>query len=452
MSWSTVFAWVPSRASFRTLGRHGWHCRRELWCLETTPSRSSDGRAAEIALELSQRLTYPRQYSVRRAAPVHRAGRDRARPLGGGCVHARAGHHQRRRPLGGRRRALVWWPAANRERDRNTDPLRLPRPGRAHPRRRCQRPEQLARRGRRRSGRSSASRSCSRACVRSPSSGRSRGSRSRWLTSRTCTTSSPPGRKTRSPSAASSPRATERWSTPPRFVLIAGAATYDPRGLARPARSSTRSRLLVIQTRYIETASDDALVTFDCDAGPALAIGRLPMSSAADMDAAVAKIVGRRLAMPEDTLLLVRDRDGTIPFSAASAEVRSALSGWRTQDFARGADDAASHTALLEALRAGPLAVDYQGHGAEDFWTGRILSTHGRRRALGCWKQPRSSSPRPASTRTSSTSAARRSGRPSLRTPNGGAWGVWASSAETVPTEHALLSKTLLCCRAERRA
>ena len=31
-----------------------------------------------------------------------------------------------------------------------------------------------------------------------------------------------------------------------------------------------------------------------------------------------------------------------------------------------------------------------------------------------------------------------------LRTPGGGAWGIWASSAYTVPTEHPLFSKTVL--------
>jgi hypothetical protein len=93
------------------------------------------------------------------------------------------------------------------------------------------------------------------------------------------------------------------------------------------------------------------------------------------MDAAVAKILARKLASPSDSVLLVRDRDGNVAFSAASAEVRSALSGWKTQELARGEDDAAAHSALLDALQSGPIAVDYQGHGAEDFWAARMLST-----------------------------------------------------------------------------
>jgi len=157
--------------------------------------------------------------------------------------------------------------------------------------------------------------------------------------------------------------AVENWSTAPRYVLLVGGATYDPRGwLGQPELDQVPT--VLVPTRYIEAASDDALVTFESAKGPSLAIGRLPASNAADMDAAVAKILGRKLGGPQDTLLLVRDRDGAIQFSAASAEVRSALSGWPTDDFARGADDSASHSGLLDAFRAGPIAVDYQGHGA----------------------------------------------------------------------------------------
>ena len=232
------------------------------------------------------------------------------------------------------------------------------------------------------------------------------------------------------------------WSNAPRFVLLAGAATYDPRGwLGRPELDQVPT--VMVATRYIEASSDDALVTFDPATGPALAIGRLPLSSPAEMDAAVAKIVGRKVATTNDSLLLVHDRDGNIPFSAATAEVQSALSRWKTQDFARGADDGATHTALVEALRAGPIAVDYQGHGAEDFWAGRILASTDVDALAGAGN----SSLLVAATCLNAyfVDIGREAlGSALLRTPGGGAWGVWASSALTLPTQHALLSRTLL--------
>ena len=236
--------------------------------------------------------------------------------------------------------------------------------------------------------------------------------------------------------------AVRSWSIPPLYVLLAGAATYDPRGwLGRPELDQVPT--VLVWTRYLEAASDDALVTFDPAAGPALAVGRLPASNAADMEAAVAKILGRKLATPDDSLLLVHDRDGTFPFSRASAEVQAALPSWNVQELGRGADDAATHTALVEALRAGPRVLDYQGHGAEDLWGGRILTTADVDALSGSG----STSLVVAATCLNAyfIDIGREAlGSALLRTPNGGAWGVWASSAMTLPTEHALLSETLL--------
>ncbi len=249
--------------------------------------------------------------------------------------------------------------------------------------------------------------------------------------------------------------AAQNWSTAPQFVLLAGAATYDPRGwLGHPELDQVPTMFIWAQTPQFETltASDDALVTFDGATEPALAVGRLPMPTAAEMDTAVAKIVGRRLAVPSDALLMVHDHDGISSFSAASAEVQAALSGWTIQEIARGtgtdpeqkALDAATHAALLDALRGGPVAVDYQGHGAEDFWTGgRILATTDADALAGTGK----SALFVAATCLNAyfIDIGRESlGSALLRTSNGGAWGVWASSAPTIPIEHPLLSKTLL--------
>ncbi|HEY1417617.1 MAG TPA: C25 family cysteine peptidase, partial [Myxococcaceae bacterium] len=233
-----------------------------------------------------------------------------------------------------------------------------------------------------------------------------------------------------------------RWAVAPRFVLLAGAATYDPRGwLGQPELDQVPT--VTVQTQVQEAPSDDALVTFDAAAGPALAIGRLPMSTPAEMDAAVAKILGRRIAAKNDELLLVRDRDGTSLFSSASAEVEAALSGWKAQEFARGPDDAANHAALLDALRSGPVVVDYQGHGTEDLWNGRMLSSADVDALAGAGN----SSLFVAATCLNAyfIDFDRESlGAALLRTPSGGAWGIWANSAFSNPTEHALFSKTVL--------
>jgi len=206
---------------------------------------------------------------------------------------------------------------------------------------------------------------------------------------------------------------------------------------------------ILTATGLLESASDDALVTFNGSLGPALAIGRLPLGTAADMDGAVAKIVGHAPASKLDgNVLLVSDVDFVsnppLDFAAASSEVGAALSGWNAKNFVRDPNAGeATHTALLEALRAGPVAVDYQGHGSEDIWGGRMLSASDSDALSGSGN----GTLMVAATCLNAyfIDIGRESlGSALLRTPNGGAWGVWASTALTLPTEHALFSKTVL--------
>ena len=64
------------------------------------------------------------------------------------------------------------------------------------------------------------------------------------------------------------------WRVPPRFVLLVGDATFDPRnflGLGDFDFAPTR----LIDTATMETASDDWFVDADLDGVPELAIGRM---------------------------------------------------------------------------------------------------------------------------------------------------------------------------------
>ncbi len=68
------------------------------------------------------------------------------------------------------------------------------------------------------------------------------------------------------------------WQTPPRFVLLVGDASLDPRNyleLGDVDFIPTRS----VETALLETASDDWFVDFDEDHVPELAIGRLPVQT-----------------------------------------------------------------------------------------------------------------------------------------------------------------------------
>ncbi len=79
------------------------------------------------------------------------------------------------------------------------------------------------------------------------------------------------------------------WKKPARYVLVLGDASYDPKnylGLGDFDLVPTR----LIDTTFMETASDDSLVDFNGDGIADLPIGRLPVRNAAEASLMIAKI------------------------------------------------------------------------------------------------------------------------------------------------------------------
>ena len=127
-------------------------------------------------------------------------------------------------------------------------------------------------------------------------------------------------------------RATAQWSRPPRFLLLVGNATQDPRdyfGFGEPDYVPTK----VVQTGAMEAASDDWFVDADDDGFADLAIvGRLPARSDAQVAAMVSKIIGYEQGAGGDwqrSVLLVSDRDptGDVDFAALNDRAREAAAG-----------------------------------------------------------------------------------------------------------------------------
>ena len=86
-------------------------------------------------------------------------------------------------------------------------------------------------------------------------------------------------------------RARTNWKKPPRNVLLVGDATFDPRnyiGLGNFDFVPTK----LVDTVYLETASDDWFVDFNGDGLPEIAVGRLPVRTVEGAATVVSKIVG----------------------------------------------------------------------------------------------------------------------------------------------------------------
>ena len=169
--------------------------------------------------------------------------------------------------------------------------------------------------------------------------------------------------------------ATGSWKRKPRYVLLAGDASLDPKNyLGFGDKDFVPTRLT--DTQMFETAWDDWLVDFNNDGLAELALGRLPFSSVIDAAAMVSKIVAYERATPTQEATLVADSNGDFDFEGASSAVAALIPGnIRTTRIDRGQMDAASARGqLFEALLRGQKIVNYVGHGSVGQWRGNLLT------------------------------------------------------------------------------
>jgi hypothetical protein len=160
------------------------------------------------------------------------------------------------------------------------------------------------------------------------------------------------------------------WSVPPRYVALAGTGTFDYRNLL--GFGDERVPPLMLETPGGLFASDNLLGDVDGDGLPEMAVGRIPVLSAAELDAYTAKLTAYEGATPAawtGTALLLSDvPDQGGDFAADSDAIAGQLSGlYTTQRIDLATTPLADARAqLLAALGTGAAFVNYTGHGGLD--------------------------------------------------------------------------------------
>ncbi len=232
------------------------------------------------------------------------------------------------------------------------------------------------------------------------------------------------------------------WKTGPRFVLLGADSSFDPKNyLGLGDWDIAPSKL--IDTGLMETASDDWLADFNDDGLPELAVGRLPVRSAEEAAAAVAKIISYEGASPSEEVLLVADANDGFDFEGANKELRALIpTSLRVNEIDRGGLDAeTARGRLMEAINRGQKVVNYTGHGSVDLWRGNLLTSE-------------DASLMENRTRPSlfimmtclngySNDPALESLAESLMKAEGGAIAVWSSSGMTDPGEQAAMNRAV---------
>lgn len=161
----------------------------------------------------------------------------------------------------------------------------------------------------------------------------------------------------------------QNWATAPRYVLLVGDASYDPRDyLQLGAHDYVPTGWLT--TDAFETMSDESLVDFNGDGVGEMSVGRWPVRSATEAAALTVKTLAYH-ADPSRGALFVSDTDTSEDFAGMNQALRSQLpQGMPSQTLVRGTQpDSTLRPALLAAMNNGPALVHYAGHGSIETWS-----------------------------------------------------------------------------------
>ena len=161
------------------------------------------------------------------------------------------------------------------------------------------------------------------------------------------------------------------WAPAPRFVLLVGDASFDPRNFLGQGDFDFAPTKL-IDTQEMETASDDWFVDWNSDAIPDIAIGRLPVRTPAEASTVVGKILGYGGAanLSRGGLFIADADEPGLSFEDDSRTSAASVAGLMpTIDFFL-SQPSSTEAALLPLLDQGPFLVNYMGHGSVSVWDG----------------------------------------------------------------------------------
>ena len=234
------------------------------------------------------------------------------------------------------------------------------------------------------------------------------------------------------------------WKRAPRFVLLAGDATFDPKNyLGGGDFDLVPTRL--IDTEFMETASDDWFATFDSGGLAQLAIGRLPVRTSEEAALVVGKIVSYDSSRPSDGVLLVADKNVGYDFDGSNEKLRGLIpSSFKVEQISRSTlDDVTAKGRLVEAINQGQKIVNYTGHGNTEQWKDNLLTNDDaalltNRESLSLFVMMT------CLNGYFHDSSSVSLGEALLKGERGGAVAVWASTGMTVPTSQSSVNQELL--------
>jgi hypothetical protein len=165
----------------------------------------------------------------------------------------------------------------------------------------------------------------------------------------------------------------QSWARPsPRYVVLLGDATYDPKDYLK---TGVKNRIppLMVKTSYLWTASDPAYAAVNGDDSlPDIALGRLPAQTLDEARVLIDKIVafetsGRGFSGP--AVMVADNADLAGNFEQDADDVASSVLSDRAVEKLYLRDlGGSTRSAIQNAFDQGPAFVNYIGHGGIAVW------------------------------------------------------------------------------------
>lgn len=163
--------------------------------------------------------------------------------------------------------------------------------------------------------------------------------------------------------------AKDNWQTAPKYVLLVGDSTFDPKNYLGYGELNFIPTKLV-DTVYTETGSDETLADFNDDGLAELAVGRLSVRTPAEVTTILSKVMNF-----EDTsaqgfdrgFLFAYDLPNGYDFQGVSQRLAAVLPANVTKTFV-GREMPNPQTLLLNDMNTGRFNINYAGHGNAKDW------------------------------------------------------------------------------------
>jgi len=236
------------------------------------------------------------------------------------------------------------------------------------------------------------------------------------------------------------------WSVPPRYVALAGEGTLDYRNLLGFGENLVPP--LMIQSEGGLFPSDNRLGDENGDGLPEMAVGRIPVVSAAELDAYTAKIAAYESAATPDwagsVVMLADATDRGADFAADSDRIAGQIPGDYSVDriYLSATPLAEARSRLLDALGRGASFVNYMGHGGLDRLTAGGLLTSADVPGLANGARLPVLTAMTCTVNRFAVPGAPALGELLVKSPNGGAAAVWAPSGLSSNGEARLLAES----------